>query len=110
MTESQVVAIDDILPGGVVFHKLTDEPLFVLDVIPQSESLYPKIDPTQVIVRRPIATRDGLAYEVCNFFIGEVETMAQKNSRMSQEVIDREAAIRKVQATIGPSVSEGRPN
>lgn len=111
MAEAQI-AVDPnpILPGSVVYHKLTDEPLYVLDVVPQQECLYPHIDPVQVTVRRPIATRDGLAYEVCNFFIGEVETMSQKNNRMSQEVIDREHAIRKVQQSIAPVVSEGRPN
>ena len=110
MAEATVVDLNPITPGMVVYVITTDEPGFVLDVVPQSESLYPGIDPTKVIVRRPIATRDGLAYAVTDFFIQEVETMAQKNSRMSQEVIDREAAIRKVQATIAPPVNEGRPN
>jgi hypothetical protein len=89
---------DVIVPGIVVFIRTTDEPVFVLDVVPQENSLYPSLDATKAIVRRPILTKDdGIAHNTDHFFLAELETFSQRLHRVAAQNEEEQAAMRETQ-------------
>lgn len=101
--------MSDIKVGEVVYHKITEEGMFVLDIREgHVGQKFAQLSGKVAQVRRPILTEDGIRHEIEYFTIEELETaevgqkrklseMAEMKARFSDQITDKPAVAGKLE-------------
>jgi hypothetical protein len=85
--------------GDTAILKVSNEEVFVLEIIPQMVPANMEIKGTvsplgnQVTVRRPIMGQDGVKHLIETFFMTELET---RDERMTRELAERDMLRKKM--------------
>lgn len=90
--------MSEIKPGMVVYIKTTEEPVYVLAVSKEpdpsaldeeciAEATHTRVTEQAAIVRRPVASEDGIRHTIDDFFLSELETDAARKERAYGEMM-----------------------
>lgn len=86
---------NEVRAGQQAFLKVTEEPVFVLEIRDgNATQRYPALSGKVACVRRPTAGEDGVRHSVEFFTVEEIETLEQSQTRKLEEMSELKARLK----------------
>jgi hypothetical protein len=96
----------EIKPGQIAYLRITDEPVYVLDIKPLSglHILAGVLSGVEATVRRPNVDKDGsITHKIEKFFVDELETEEDAEIRKASKLEALKAQFKAERASLDPN-------